>query len=218
MVASNTNECESNCECMRAFYLMAQPGEIVQLIEQLIDSEEKCAELTKWKSAQLFIEKTWDVQKIGKELNIKCGDSIRDKILPAIINLKNNNSKLLEKLKEQQEFITESENRIDSLIDENDILKRTNDELNEWNLAFQAVYQQSYELWQNLDLYTDSDEACQHVMLRQLEECMGTVITRLLKEHPDQHHLYWLHVKDMRQELLKLRDENAKLKQENIDN
>lgn len=48
----------------------------------------KCNDLEEWKQQQLVVESEWDVQAVGKALNIPIGASIRKGILPAVERLK----------------------------------------------------------------------------------------------------------------------------------
>lgn len=44
--------------------------------------------LQAWKDSALAVEATWDEQAVGRALNVGLGQSIRDKILPSIKNLR----------------------------------------------------------------------------------------------------------------------------------
>jgi hypothetical protein len=78
--------------------------ELKQVQSSLKEKEKECEELKAWKESMLNVMPP--IQEIGQVINVKLGESIHDKILPFIEELKAEN----ERLKNLVEEINEREN------------------------------------------------------------------------------------------------------------
>lgn len=58
------------------------------LVHVILPIEKEILELQQWKKEAMEILCKMDLQAIGEELNIKVGESVHDKILPGIRQLK----------------------------------------------------------------------------------------------------------------------------------
>jgi len=59
-----------------------------EAVKKVAELEKEVERLSQWKTQMLIVESSWDVQAIGKLLNLKWGDNIRKNIEPEIQKLK----------------------------------------------------------------------------------------------------------------------------------
>jgi ribosomal protein S15P/S13E len=63
------------------------------------------AELQEWKDSSLMVESQWDAQRVGKEIGVGLGQSIRHFILPWIMKAKEQLAALTARIKELTEAL-----------------------------------------------------------------------------------------------------------------